>query len=43
MHPAKASAASLLDLRGGQGADGDAPWAHEVENTLKYPCLSGLG
>ena len=40
---AKAFAASLLDLRGGQGASGDAPWAHEVENTFKYDGLSGLG
>ena len=40
---AKAFAASLLELRGGQGADGDVPWAHEVENTFKYAGLSGLG
>ena len=40
---AKAFAASLLDMRGGQGADGDAPWAHEVENTFKYASLGGLG
>ena len=40
---AKAFAASLLELRGGQGADGDVPWTHEVENTFKYAGLSGLG
>ena len=40
---AKAFEASLLDLRGGQGADGDAAKVHEVEHTFKYAGLSGLG
>ena len=33
---AKAFAASLLELRGGSGADGDTPPSHEVESTFRY-------
>ena len=37
---AKAFAASLLELRGGFGADGLTPLTHEVENTFRF---AGLG
>ena len=37
---AKAFAASLLELRGGSGADGDTPPSREVEFTFRY---TGLG
>ena len=33
---AKAFAASLLEMRGGWGADGDTPPSHEVESTHRY-------
>ena len=33
---AKAFAASLLEMRGGWGADRDTPPSHEVESTHRY-------
>ena len=39
---AKAFATSLLELRGGLGADGDTLPSHEVESTSRYGAVGFL-